>query len=116
MATSTPNLFQLAGKPGFTYQDAHGSHSFTGDQITTTDTPIGTLVTVTLRISVDRGSTTFSLLVPRINLAAPAQSTTIQTYAITTVHKFSIFPGFNHGQTELYTEHPLHGTAAIVAF
>ena len=129
-ALATPNLFQLsghgihitysttgmAGKPGLTYQDAHGSHSFTGAQITSTETPIGSLVTVTLQMTTDRGSTTFSILVPRIKVAGPNQSVPIRTEAITTVHKFSIAPAFDHGQTELYTVHALHGMATAAVF
>ena len=40
----------------------------------------------------------------------------IHTEGITTIHRFSILPAFNQGQTELYTVTPLTGTASFVVF
>lgn len=126
-----PNLYQLAGhglhvsytttgfdgKPHFTYQDAHGAHSFAGDEITSTPTPIGTLVTVRLRLTIDAGSTTFSVLLPTVNLTdGVGHSAPIHTDGITTVHRFSVVPALNSGQTELYTFTALNGTASLVVF
>ena len=68
---TTPNLYQLQGagiyvtystggfgsKLNFTYQDANGLQSFSDDQITVTQTPIGVVVTVTIRRTIDTGST-----------------------------------------------------------
>ena len=122
-----PNLFELSGgtihatystsgfdgKPHFSYQDAIQSKSFTGDQIHAVQTDIGTLVTVVIRMTVDTGSTSFSLLIPNVNLTF-SDSASITTIGITTVHKFFIF-GVT-GQTELYTVHQLSGTAAFVVF
>jgi len=88
---------------------------FTGDQIRTTTTEIGTLVTVTIRLTVDAGSTSFTLLVPHVNLDQ-GRHAPIVTEGITTLHRFSIFPPANHGQTELYTVIPLTGTAQAVVF
>lgn len=129
-AFTTPNLYQvhgggihvtysttgIDGKPHFTYQDAQGSHNFSGDQINVAKTPIGDLVTVTIRLTVDSGSTTFSLLVPVVNLTGPGQAAPIRTEGITTVHRFSIVPAFNHGQIELYHVTTLIGTANQVVF
>jgi hypothetical protein len=53
-------------------------------------------VRVSIRITVDTGSTTFSLLVPRVNLVGE-QSVPIQTEGIITVHGFSIAPAFDRG-------------------
>jgi len=88
------------GKPRFVYQDA---------------TEIGTLVTVTIRMTIDTGSTSFTLLVPTVNLG-PSNHATIHTEGITTIHRFSIIPMFNQGQTELYSVSPLTGTASFVIF
>lgn len=129
VAAGTPNLFQLQGdqthvtysttsidgKPQFTYQDAVQTLNFSGDQIRAQATEIGTLVTVATRQSVDTGRTTFSLLVPTVNLGA-SPSVPIQTEGITTVHRFSIIQTFNQGQTELYRVVQLTGTASFVAF
>jgi hypothetical protein len=103
------------GKPHLQYHDPSQTLDFSGDQITTTPSPIGTLVTVTIRRTVDSGSTTFSLLVPQVNLGH-STSASIRTFGVTTVHRFSIVPFLAQGQTELYTVTELQGTAESVAF
>jgi hypothetical protein len=125
----TPNLFVLHGhglhvtystsgfdgKPHFDYHDTHITHAFAGDEIRTLETEIGTLVSVTIVRTIDTGSTSFTLLVPTVNLGS-AFSTPISTIGITTRHKFSIIHALNLGQTELYTETALTGTAQSVVF
>src|SRR5437870_4906268 len=77
-----PNLYQLSGgglhitysstsiegKPHFQYHDTHGQASFAGDQVRTQESELGTLVTVYLMRTVDTGSTTLTVLLPRVNL------------------------------------------------
>ena len=125
----TPDFYQLHGdqlhisysttsfdgKPRFDYQDATQTHTFEGDQIRTVTTELGTLVTVTICMTIDRGSTTFTLLVPTVNLGS-SQQVPIDTQGITTIHRFSIVPAFNQGQTELYRVTPLAGTASFINF
>ncbi len=128
--TVAPDLFVLAGgglhvsysttsivgTPHLTYQDAQRTLSFSGNQIRTVDVPdLGTVVSVTIMLTVDSGSTTFSLLIPRVQLPGE-QSVPISTEGITTVHKFSIIPALNHGQKDFYTVTPLTGTASHVLF
>ena len=104
----------LTGQPQFYYHDASQAKSFSGTQIQAVDTIIGKLVTVFLVQTVDGGNTTFTLVVPNVNLP-PSNFATISTEGITTLHKFSIFkPPL--GQTETYTFHPLTGTASFVEF
>ena len=124
-----PNLYQLQGhhlhvlytasgidgKPHFDYQDAHQTLHFKGDEIRTIELEIGTLVTVTIRLTVDSGSTSFSLLLPQVNLDQTKQAH-ITTEGITTLHRLSLVPQFNQGQTELYTVTQLTGTAQFVLF
>lgn len=98
------------GKAWFTYQDTNGTRTFSGDQVRTTDTEIGQLVSVLLHVTVDSGSTEFSVLLPTVNLGA-SKHATIQTEGITTIHRFSIVPISLQGQTELYTFTHLTGTA-----
>jgi hypothetical protein len=112
----TYSTTSISGKPLFNYQDANGAQSFSGDQINVTPTPIGSLVTVTIRRTVDSGSTSFSVLVPNVNLPGVDQAVPIQTEGITTIHRFSIVPAFNRGQTELYSVTALYGTAAHLVF
>jgi hypothetical protein len=77
---------------------------------------VGTLVSVTIHMTVDSGSTTFTLLVPAVNLAEQDSPAQIHTIGITTVHRFSVVPAANHGQTELYTTTQLSGTGSLVGF
>jgi hypothetical protein len=126
----SPNVYKLSGthmhvtytttdktgQPHFSYQDGNQTLSFTGNQIRETKTEMGTLVSVTTRMTVDTGSTTFTLLVPTVNLASPSSAAQVHTYGITTAHKFSVVPAANHGQTELYTTTELSGTASLVLF
>lgn len=128
-ATRQPNLFQLSGhhlhvsyatsgidgKPHFTYQDVHQSLNFSGDEIRRDDSDLGAIVSVSIRRTVDQGSTTFSLLVPRVNLGT-AQSAAIRTVGITTIHRLSLVPALDQGQQDLYTVTRLGGSASLVQF
>ena len=127
--TKAPNLYRLSshnlqvtystsgfdGKPHLQYHDSFQTLHFSGDQIRTLSTEIGSLVTVTLRMTVDTGSTAFTLLVPPVNLEA-TNVVEITTYAITTIRRFSIVPEFNQGQMDNYEVTALRGTAAHVVF
>jgi hypothetical protein len=72
-------------------------------------------VTVTICTTVDRGNTTFTLLVPTVN-PGPSKQVPIDAEGITTIHRFSIVPAFDQGQVELYRVTPLTGTASFVDF
>ena len=123
-----PNLFSLSGggltvslalsgfdgKPHFSYQDSHQSLSFSADEITIEETVLDTLVTVTLVRTPDFGDTTFTLLVPRINLLG-ATSHVTHTVGITTIHRTTI-AGLGHGQLTTYHVTRLNGSAAQVQF
>ena len=129
VALSTPNLYQLHGhhlhitystssidgKPRFQYHDPFQTLQFSGDQIRTLDSEIGTLVTVTIRLTPDFGSTSFTLMVPQVHLDQSSESN-VKTFGVTTLHRFSIAPQLDMGQTEHYTVAELSGTASLVAF
>jgi hypothetical protein len=104
-----------AAEPTFFYQDSHLSCSFTGDAIRAVNVPdIGTLISVTLVETVDTGSTTFTLVLPRVNLPAPPALPALVPVAadgITTVHNFSPVPAFQYGQQDQYSVTSLTGTA-----
>jgi hypothetical protein len=126
--STTPNIYNLDGyglhvtystssidgKPLLQYHDSFQTLQFSGDQIRTLDSEIGTLVTVTIHLTPDFGSTSFTLLVPQVNLD-PSNVFQITTFGITTLHRFSIVPQLDRGQTEHYTVAELSGTAAFVA-
>ena len=126
---ATPNFYRLSGggiqisyrtegfrAPFLTYQDPHHALTFSGDQVRVVDVPdLGTIVSVTLMLTVDSGSTTFSVLLPQVNL--PNQlgaSEPVRTEGITTMHRFSLFPPLDLGQREFYTVVALSGTASRV--
>jgi hypothetical protein len=127
--TVTPNLYQLSGhhlhvtyatsgidgKPHMTYQDTHQSKSFKGDEIRTVECDLGYLVSVTLRMTVDVGSTTLSVLIPRMRIS-PASAAAVHTECITTVHNTSFAPLGMQGQLDTYTVTALRGTAQAVMY
>lgn len=109
----TYSTTSFQGGPQLSYHDASQVKNFSGDQIKTLQTDIGTLVTVVLHLTVDSGSTTFSLLLPHVNLP-PSEVANITAEGITTLNRFSIVPIL--GQTQFYTVHQLHGRARFVVF
>jgi hypothetical protein len=103
----------FGGMPLLTYQDSTQTLDFIGDQIRTVDTEIGKLVTVTIALTIDRGSTSFTLLVPNVNLGS-SNLAHVNTDAITTIHRSAIDPKLVQGQTEIYSVTKLSGTATFV--
>jgi len=86
---------------------------FAGSQIRTRNTEIGTLVTVTTRLTIDTGSTSFSVLIPAISLTAVSDNKTFATEAIITSHAGpDSVP--SAGVLETYTFIPLRGEATFV--
>jgi hypothetical protein len=100
------------GEPQLTYQDARQSLQFSGNAIQQVDSDVGTLVSVTIAETTDTGSTTFSLLIPRVTLwnGQPAH---IRTFGVTALHRLTI-EGPVNGQLDTYHTHHLSGTASVV--
>ena len=121
-AIEAPNLFTLTGhhlsitlaltgidgQPRFTYHDTQRALNFAGDEITVEDTALGRQATVTIVRTVDVGNTTFTLLLPLVNLISGSHA--ITTLGITAIHRTSI-AGIGHGQLTTYHSTALHGTA-----
>ena len=86
---------------------------FSGSQIRRINTEIGTLVTVTTRMTIDTGSTSFSVLIPAISLANISDHKSFNTEAIVTSHT-----GPNSvpatGVHETYQFIPLSGQANFI--
>jgi hypothetical protein len=101
----------LVGEPLFEYHDGSQLLSFSGNQIRTTELPLGNLVTVTISTTADTGSTTFTLVVPSVGLLG-GQSLHINTFGVTTTRRGGILP--NIGQQDLYTVTELAGSAEFV--
>jgi hypothetical protein len=105
----------IAGKPQLSFTKGRQTLNFSGDEIGVLDTPIGALITVTIARSVDRGFTSFSFLLPAIDLPAASAKQSFRTLGITTVHKITI-TGPVKGQQQTYKSIELRGTARQVAF
>jgi hypothetical protein len=103
MANIQPNRFVLQSQDGKTKVDYETSNflgqpvlnltqvpapvrHFSGSQIRTLSSEIGTLVSVTTQMTVDTGSTSFSVLIPAITLASISQQQSFSTEGIVTSH------------------------------
>jgi hypothetical protein len=95
------------------YQDAFRSLAFYGEEARIVEVAdLGTMVSVTIVETVDTGYTSFSLLVPDVDLPTSQSSVSISTEGITTVHRIFVAL-IGHPQSETYTVTSLSGTAAI---
>lgn len=77
----------IDGRPAVTYSDHNGTKNFFGAGVRVEKAGIGTLVTVTLEMTIDTGGTDFSVLLPGIELADAKSKQTFSTDGITTVFK-----------------------------
>lgn len=100
-------------QPYFTYNDGRQIQTFKGSEVRVIDTEIGELVSVTIQITVDTGSTSYSVLIPVINLADRATPEKFHTVGVRTVHKTAlVLP--STGPRETYHIDHLEGTARAV--
>ena len=103
-------FYDSTGNGNFDYHDASGIKAFSGPQIRVLQSPdLGTLVSVTLHMTIDSGSTTFTLLLPQVVLDPPSHAVEpVRTDGVTTLHR--LLPGL--GQKEFYTVTALTGSAS----
>jgi hypothetical protein len=87
--------------------------NFSGSQVRVLDSEIGTIISVTTRITVDTGSTSFSVLLPSISLKSISDREAFNTEAIVTTHSGPLSIPFN-GVHEKYHFIPLKGEASFV--
>jgi hypothetical protein len=106
----------LNGQPRLTYHDTIQTRNFSGSDIRRTEIPdIGTIVSVTLSIVPDVGSTTFSLLIPTVFVSGIGTLHPVTTDAVTTIHRMPFVAQFV-GQRELYQVTRMTGTASFLEF
>ena len=114
-ATGLQVSYSVAG-PNLHYHQGAVVKDFAGNQIRVAEVPdVGTLVSVTIQMMVDSGSTTFTMLLPRVNLPAPPAlpaAVPVTADGVTTLHRFSTVLALQHGQQESYTVTPLQGKAS----
>ena len=104
------------GQPTLNLTEGGGPiRHFAGSQIRALNTEIGTLVTVTTRVTIDTGSTSFSVLIPAITLKSLSDQEAFTTEAIVTNHT-----GPNSvpqtGPHERYQFIPMKGEASHLVF
>jgi hypothetical protein len=107
----------FGGVPLLSYSDAERTLNFADAEITRVDTAVGELVTVTLEEVIDAFVRTFTILVPRVQLAM-GQEVEFDAVGIETVDSSGAFvpaPG-PEGVLQAYRVHDLHGVAQLVAF
>jgi hypothetical protein len=128
LATKNANLFELscgdtrvtystssfAGPPQFNFSDPDGVKSFSGDEIQTLASALGTEVTVTLESVPDLHTITFTLLLPSFRLPKDNESK-FETLGITTTNHTTI-AGPPEGPEQTYEAITLHGVAKSVLF
>jgi hypothetical protein len=105
----------LIGQPFLNLTQGPGGpiRHFAGSQIRAVNTEIGTLVSVTTQMSIDSGSTSFSVLIPAITLSGVSDHKSFATEAIVTTHSgpVSVPPTGVH---EKYQFIPMKGEAEFV--
>ncbi len=95
-------------------QTTSASQAAASTLTTNPGTPLGALVTVTLKFVVDVSSTTFTVLIPDTTVNSGG-SASITTEGVTTLHKTPFaLPQANLGQHDIYTVTRLRGTANFV--
>jgi hypothetical protein len=105
----------INGQPRLAYHDHIRNLGFAGSDIRTAEvSDIGTIVSVTLAITVDVGSTTFSVFIPHV-IVPTGGSNPVTTEGITTIHRLPFGPTLP-GQREVYRVVRLRGVANHVDF
>jgi hypothetical protein len=104
LGQATLNLTQPPGHP---------IRHFTGSQIRRVNTEIGTLVSVTTQMTVDTGSTSFSVLIPAITLKSASDHEAFSTEGIVTNHTGPLSVP-RTGVHETYQFIPMKGEASYV--
>ena len=113
--TYTPAGF--GGAPQLTYRSGDQDVVFRGQDVRKADTEIGALVTVDLSFTPDLETTTFSLLVPAVNLRTGGTEAPVETVGLISAARTSIGgPALVQGQLTTYQAIPLTGRALLVDF
>jgi hypothetical protein len=106
----------ITSDPRLNYRDREQVRNFSGEDISIVEVPnLGSVATVTLAPDADAGSTTFSLVVPKVLLQIGGEAP-VTTFAVTSVHTVFRIPSANEGQRDTYEVIRLEGTASLVAF
>ena len=93
------------------YEDRDGKRTFRGKEVQVLGSPLGTLVTVVLKLNIDTGGLTFTLLVPKVFEVTRQKPVAFVTVAIKTSSRGNFL---SPGADLTYTVLPLLGEAKDV--
>jgi hypothetical protein len=103
----------IGGKAQLSFKKGRTTLSFTADEISLLDTAIGALITVTIASTPDESVTSFSFLLPAIQLSKESARQSFRTIGITTIRKTTI-TGPVKCVEQVYKDVQLRGTARQV--
>jgi hypothetical protein len=103
----------ILGGPSLHYRDAQRNLSFQGREITTQDTALGQLITVTLEAIPDLRTVTFTLILPIVTVRFQSHGLRITVPGVTTTNPTTI-AGPPPGPHKLYSVVNLRGTAQAI--
>ena len=97
--------------PKMEYTGEEGNFTFSGNQLESVDSPLGSLISVTLRPNVDAGALIFTLVLPKVSEAQGSKTESFKTFGVKTKTR-----GFvaSAGADRTYTVLHLQGVAEIV--
>jgi hypothetical protein len=107
------SLGGIDGEPHLQYQDSHHAMEFSGDEIYLESTSLGQLATVTTMSTKDIGHTSFTLVIPAVDVSAGPQ--TVATMGLITMHRTRP-SSVARGQLRTYHMTELRGSARHVDF
>jgi hypothetical protein len=105
----------ITGEAQLSFKKGRQTLNFGGSEIGLVETSVGSLITVTIANVPDRNSTSFSFLLPVIELSGISGKQPFRAIGVTTIHKTSI-GGPPKGVQQTYKTVELRGTAQRVAF
>ncbi len=107
------SLSGVDGKPHLQYQDSHHAMEFSGAEIYLETTSLGQLATVTTMSTKDIGHTSFTLVIPAVDVSEGPQ--TVATMGLITMHRTRP-NGVSRGQLRTFHMTELRGSARHVEF
>ncbi len=102
--------------PVLDYKGPEGTLTFSGSQVGTLPTPLGTMITVTLNVVPDLRTLTFSMLLPNVVHGTPGSAQSFETMGILAQHHTSLLGPPAQGGNPTYSVLKLHGQASHVLF
>ena len=105
------NATSVTGQPSLIYTSHGTTRQFDGAALERLDTHAGTLVSVVVELTIDVGSTTLSVLIPRVDVDL-GQLAPVATVAVLTQHRLSRLRIL--GQQEHYSVVHLTGDAQLI--